>query len=206
MKQNYYGLFEIILPKVKNKRVLDVGCVDHDIKFKDSPLWVHSFLKKHAADVLGIDILEKEIKQLKKEGYNVKVGNAEKFDLKQKFDVILAGELIEHLTNQGLFLQRCKKHLKKNGLLILSTPHAFNLREGIQNIIKFQDIPKVNPEHTCYYTPKTITELLSRENFKVEKIKYFDFYGSFLGKLKYHFFDLLGDKFKRRMVIFAKIK
>jgi SAM-dependent methyltransferase len=203
--QKYYGLFDIILPYIRDKKVLDVGCVDHELKKKDSSLWVHGFLKKYC-DVVGIDILKDEIDSLRKEGYNVYCKNAEDFHFDSKFDVILAGELIEHLSNQGLFLRNCKKYLNKDGLLILSTPHSFNIREMFLNLFFLRDNPLVNPEHTCYYTPRTINQLLNREGFRVVKFNYFDFYGSFLGKIRYSLFDLLGKKFKRRMVVIAKLK
>ena len=108
----FYGLFDIILPYIKDKDVLDLGCVNHDSKLKDDPLWVHGFLNKNC-DVLGVDILWEGIKDLFKDGYNVVCGDAENINLEKKFDVIVAGELIEHLSNQGLFLNNCRRHLKE---------------------------------------------------------------------------------------------
>jgi 2-polyprenyl-3-methyl-5-hydroxy-6-metoxy-1,4-benzoquinol methylase len=205
MKNKFYGLFDIILPYIKDKEVLDIGCVNHDSKLKDDPLWVHGFLKRHS-NVLGVDILQEEVEKLKKDGYNVICGDAETMDLGKRYDVIVAGELIEHLSNQGLFLNNCKKHLTTNGLLILTTPHTFNLRYSIMNLFLLRDNPKVCQEHTCQYSPQTIRELLERNGFDIVKIGYFDLYGRFLGKLKYKMYDLLGNKFKRSLVIIAKQK
>ena len=71
------------------------------------------------------------------------------------------------------------------------------------NLLKLRDNPKMNQEHTATYSPQTIIELLERNGFKIEKIDYFDLYGRFLGKLKYKLFNILGNKFKRSMVIIA---
>ena len=198
----FYGLFDIILPYIKGKEVLDLGCVNHNSKYKNDPLWVHGFLNKHSK-VLGVDILKEEVEKLKKEGYNIIYDDVETMNLNKKFDVIVAGELIEHLSNQGLFLENCKRHLKEKGILILTTPHTFNLRYSLMNLFLLRDNPKVCQEHTCQYSPQTIRELLERNGFNVLKIDYFDLYGRFLGKLKYKMFDLLGNKFKRSMVVFA---
>ena len=157
-----YELFEKIISYVKGREILDIGFVDHDLEKSKSPLWVHAFLRKYSKNVFGIDILKESIKELKQKGYNVAYGNAENFSIKKKFDLIFAGELIEHLSNPGLFLDRCKKHLKKGGVLILTTPNSFNLTENIKNVIYLRANPRVNPEHTCYYTPRTITELIRR--------------------------------------------
>jgi SAM-dependent methyltransferase len=201
-----YELFDIVFPYIKDKEVLYVGCVDHKLEKSGSPLWVHSFLRKYSKRVIGFDILKEEIDLLKKKGYNVFYANAEDFELNKKFDVILAGEIIEHLSNPGLFLKQCKKHLKKEGFLILSTPSTFNLYENLKNVLFLRINPPVNPEHTFYYSPSTIKELIERESFKVEKIDFFDFYGSYLGKIRFNLFGIFGKKFKRRMVILAKLK
>jgi len=178
-----YELFDIVFPYIKDKEVLYVGCVDHKLEKSGSPLWVHSFLRKYSKRVIGFD-----------------------FELNKKFDVILAGEIIEHLSNPGLFLKQCKKHLKKEGFLILSTPSTFNLYENLKNVLFLRINPPVNPEHTFYYSPSTIKELIERESFKVEKIDFFDFYGSYLGKIRFNLFGIFGKKFKRKMVILAKLK
>lgn len=199
----YYGFLDRLYPYIKGKKVLDIGCIDHDLRKKNSPLWVHGFLSKHSK-VKGIDILKKEINDLRKEGYDVYCKNAENFEFDEEFDVIVAGELIEHLGNPGLFLNQCKKHLKKGGLLILTTPNTFNPYENIKNVVLLRNNPPVNSEHTCYYTPNTIKELLKRYKFKDVKIDYFDFYGSSIGKIRYNILNLMGNKFKRRMIVFTK--
>ncbi len=87
-----------------------------------------NFIVKNSRTCLGIDIEEKEIIKMKKEGYNVICANVETMQLNLKFDVIIAGELIEHLHNPGLFLNTLYEHLRDEGKLILTTPNPFNFR------------------------------------------------------------------------------
>lgn len=173
-KYNKNKLFRNIYSLIKGKDVLDIGCIEHTINSKiDNPFWVHQFLKDNA-NVLGIDILKDEVKYLCDEGYNMKVANAETFELDKKFDVIFAGELIEHLSNPGLLLRQSKKHLKKDGLLILTTPNTFYLPRLLKCIKNIEDDPDVNPEHTTWFSPSTLCTLLTREGFDTISIKKFD--------------------------------
>ena len=206
MAKKYYELFDKIQSVVNGKDILDIGCVDHKASQSKGSLWVHAFLKKHAKHLLGIDISKKEVEILKQKGYNVDFGDAENFKFNKKFEIIFAGELIEHLSNQGKFLENCKNNLKKEGVLILTTPSSFNLQENIKNVLFMKTDPAVNNQHTCYYTPTTIKQLIERHGFIVDKIDFFDFYGSFFGKIKFKILSLFGDIFKRRMVIYSKLK
>lgn len=50
-------------------------------------------------------------------------GNAETFDLNAQFDLITSFQVIEHLYNPNAFIANCRKHLKPNGVLLITTPN-----------------------------------------------------------------------------------
>ena len=85
--------FQTIEPFIKNKCVLDIGCVDArpDGKKKYQSSGLHIFLKEHASELLGMDIDEDGIKQMKEDGYHVVAANAETMHLGRQFDCIVAG-------------------------------------------------------------------------------------------------------------------
>ena len=58
-------------------------------------------------DVTGIDIDSVGIEHLLNRHYNVICDNVETMSLGRTFDVIVAGEIIEHLENPGLFSATC---------------------------------------------------------------------------------------------------
>ncbi len=59
--------------------------------------------------------------------------NVDKIPLEDKsIDIILAGELIEHIPNTLFFLLECKRILKENGYIVLSTPNICSLKERIR--------------------------------------------------------------------------
>lgn len=211
MKDKYKKskLFREIYPLVKNKDVLDVGCIEHSINaIEDNPFWVHSFLRDNS-NVLGIDILEKEVKIFKSAGYNMKVANAEMFKLRKKFEVVFAGELIEHLSNPGLFLQQSKKHLKNDGLLILTTPNTFYTPRMLSYGCKMDDDPIVNGEHVNWYSPSTLATLLEREGFDVLSIKRFDaatLSRPLKARVKESFNKTFNKNIKGSLLVIAKVK
>ena len=205
LKAEYY---QKIAPLVKGKTVLDVGCIDHDIESAgDERLWNHYFIKSFAKTAIGIDIERNSLKKLKKMGYEVKVMNAEEISFKNKFDVIFAGELIEHLTNPGSFLKSSKKALKKNGIIILTTPNTFSVNRLVRVIQKFTNDPPANLDHTMYLTPQTIKTLGKKCGLEVIKIDYsfFPFIeDNLMFKLNKIVCKIAGEKFKEQLIIILK--
>lgn len=57
------------------------------------------------------------------------VGDAETLDLQQKFDVVIASEVIEHVPHPELLLQTMARHLGKDGIGIISIPNGYCLWE-----------------------------------------------------------------------------
>ena len=93
----------------KGDSVLEVGCNA-------------GYLMKHIDKKIiyfGIDISKSAIKD---NPYPCKVGNAENFRVGKKFDKIVCLETIEHLENPDKAIKNMFNHLKKGGLLIITTP------------------------------------------------------------------------------------
>jgi 2-polyprenyl-3-methyl-5-hydroxy-6-metoxy-1,4-benzoquinol methylase len=208
---------KVVFPYIKDKEVLDIGCyaelrgLIHNIKNDKS--WVHGFLSRNSKHTVGIDIVPDKIETIRKAGYDVYCMSAENFSFKKKFDVIFAGDVIEHLDNPGLMLKQCRKHLKEDGLLIITTYNVFSIDYKIAGLVRFlnNDL-EVHPNHTCFFSPATIKSLLFRNGFKAEKIilvnppvdPKWDLAHRIKANLKNSFCHLF-PSLKYEMVIFASI-
>jgi 2-polyprenyl-3-methyl-5-hydroxy-6-metoxy-1,4-benzoquinol methylase len=163
MMERHKAVLEQVEP---TDNVLDIGVVQHDSDYEKTENWLHKHLDRKCIDILGIDILPDEIEKLQERGYNVQVADAEQFDLPDTYDTIVAGELIEHLSNPGDFLDNCYNHLRPGGELILTTPNVW----GIVYLkrLAFPGEVNCNPEHTCWYDSRTLRQFLERHGYEVD--------------------------------------
>ena len=103
---------------LKNLSILDIGCGGGLISEPMARL---------GAEVTGIDASEKNIKiaTLHSKQSNLKIRylnkSPEKFYEFEKFDIILNLEIVEHVSDVKLYLNSCKKLLKKNGIMFTAT-------------------------------------------------------------------------------------
>ena len=157
---------------VKNKIVLDIGSVQHNSSFEASPHFLFKFLVQNAKSVVGIDKEEKEVRKLREKGYkNIIVGNAESAKFDQRFDVIVAGNVLEHLSNPGLFLANMKQNLIDNGKIVITTDNEGGFVSFFHTIC-LGYIPE-NPDHTMIFNYSHLRELVTREGLKIEKYYYY---------------------------------
>ncbi len=204
----YHDKKELIAALIdKDSVVLDVGFWGQGTSIKD-PSWPHRFLMAQTKKVYGIDI-DYDESSLPQDPSFYKKGNAEEFDFGMQFNVIFAGDLIEHLSNPGSFLVSCKKNLTPNGRLILTTPNCFNLFNLTEKISKYE--PTVNKDHTMYFNSRTLKKLLEKNGFSVTDISYvYTLNPTFRESIKkrilnacYFILSKLTDKYTETLVIVA---
>jgi 2-polyprenyl-3-methyl-5-hydroxy-6-metoxy-1,4-benzoquinol methylase len=105
----------------KGKRVLEIGC---SIGGVSHLLWERGF-EVYSGDVSKYVIAKaKKLSLLLKRGIKFYNFNIEKeMTFREKFDIIIAFEVIEHLRNPLNAIVVMKKRLNKKGILICSTPN-----------------------------------------------------------------------------------
>jgi len=93
---------------------------------------------------------------------------------KESADIVIAGEIIEHLDDNLSFLKECNRVLKTGGRIILSTPNTCSLKNRIKMIFgklpeycagpkRFRDL---NHHLTDFNLPE-LTKLLSDAGFRI---------------------------------------
>lgn len=82
------------------------------------------------------------------------------------YDVVVAGEFIEHLTNEDvtLSLQEFSRVLKKGGMLMLTTPNPSYIR------LKLTGKSVLGGSHLSQHLPKSLKEQLENHNYQKIKI------------------------------------
>lgn len=154
----------------KGHSVLDIGCVQHNPQQYRSRFWLHKALKETASYLEGLDIYEEGVNYLQGLGFNIYVGDAQNLDMKRQFEVIIAGDLIEHLSNPGQFLAGCARALCEGGKLLLSTPNPWYWR-NIAKAVLFSSV-SINPEHTMWMCPRTLEHHAARYGLRIEEIQF----------------------------------
>ncbi len=160
---------KFVTERCHGKNVLDVGCVQHDPSFATNKHWLHKAIHAVASDLIGLDIDSKGVRVLQEQGYNLVHGDAQDFFLDRTFDVIVAGDLIEHLSNYGKFLECCVQHMTNESQLIICTPNPWHWHKIARAF--WHDVP-VNGEHTCWMCPTTLAQLSRRFGLKVTEVRY----------------------------------
>lgn len=177
-------IYSRIMPDVKNDlarinfiienipdnrlKILDIGCWDgsHSIKFA-----------KKTNTVYGIESSITSAKRAKKKGIIVEYGDFNKSDFFEntKFDIVVAGEVIEHIFDTDLFLHKIHNVLKPRGKLILTTPNIASLPRRI--LLLMGKSPCIDNRtvgvdavgHIRYFTFDGIYEILEYHKFKILK-------------------------------------
>jgi 2-polyprenyl-3-methyl-5-hydroxy-6-metoxy-1,4-benzoquinol methylase len=155
----------------KNKCILDLGCIDHDPLNSNGNYWLHGHLKSVSKVLVGLDYYKKGVDYFLGSEFDIRYGDAQSYDLNQKFDVVSAGDLIEHLPNPGQFLSCARDHLKDDGMLIISTPNPWCWKY-IAYFALHRHSNRINPEHICWFCTTTLRLLLSRYKFDIIEIEY----------------------------------
>jgi len=157
--------YDAVAPLLRAQSVLDVGCASR--YGRDD--WLHGLLARDTADLVGLDLNEKIVGELQTAGYDVRLADAQDFDLGRQFDVVFAGEIIEHLDNVHGFLSSVRRHLAPGGRFVLTTPNAFYIGNFIYRL---GGHARVHPQHTAWYCESTLRRVLTVNGFGTVDIDY----------------------------------
>ena len=155
---------------LKNIKVLDIGC--------GGGLLCEP-LSKLGAKVVGIDASEKNIKIAKTHAKKSKLkinyycASPENFISKEKFDVILNMEIVEHVENVNLFLKESSKFLKKNGIMFIATLNK-TLKSYIFAILGAEYILRWLPIGThdwnMFISPDKLVKICEKNSLSLDEI------------------------------------
>lgn len=173
---------EFIKAVVDGRKVLHLGCTNwpYTIEAIENNMLLHFELEKTASQLYGFDFDQEGIDVLARAGteniYRADLERLDEVNLTETFDVIIAGEMIEHLNNPGLFLNGIKRFMHADTELVITTINAYSaLRFVIYGLRGKGGVNEpVHPDHIAYYSYKTLKLIVERAGFTVDRFCFYD--------------------------------
>lgn len=153
------------LKNVKGKKVLDVGCEAGFITMK---------MAERGALVTGVDLIQEPLEKFKqilttrpklRKRIKLKLANANKLPFTDhQFDVVIAAEVIEHMSKLTGFVKGAHLALKPTGRLIITFPNE-GLREKFYPILTVMGInANIEPQVTIKsYQPEEVVKIFGKK-------------------------------------------
>jgi hypothetical protein len=165
---------ELITREARNKRVVHVGFADAGCpgNQETSGLWLHDRLAAVAKSLVGIDLDAPAVRRAQQRGYAALLADCEDADAVRALDaqpaeLLVAGEILEHLESPGRFLDVLHLLLDRSGRLLLTTPNSFSLRSSIAALRGYE---VAHPDHVASYSFKVLVELLRRHEWVCDEV------------------------------------
>jgi SAM-dependent methyltransferase len=142
-------------------------------QLRSNPLWLHGRLSEHAASLVGIDLDSDAVARARAAGFeafaaDVGDGAALRGLLDEGLEpaeVVIAGEVIEHLERPGEFLEAVHALVAPGGRLVVTTPNAASLLNPLAAAGRYE---LINPDHVAFYSWYTLKNLLERHAWAVQ--------------------------------------
>jgi 2-polyprenyl-6-hydroxyphenyl methylase/3-demethylubiquinone-9 3-methyltransferase len=148
-------------------RILDIGC--------GAGLLCEPF-SRLGAQVIGVDPSISNIAAAKLHAdkahlsIDYRCTTVEEMDVRERFDIVLAMEVVEHVTDVGAFLDRCAAMLKPGGLMVISTLNR-NLKSfalaivGAEYVLRW--LPRGTHQWDKFVTPDELARYLERNKLGI---------------------------------------
>jgi 2-polyprenyl-3-methyl-5-hydroxy-6-metoxy-1,4-benzoquinol methylase len=166
---------DFLLTNAADKSVLHIGCssAPYTEQRLQAGTHLHERLLGITRELYGIDLSSEglDIMARRLKCGNLFVGDAERLEevsiRKNDFDIILAGDILEHLNNPGLFLAGVRRFMGPRSRLIVSTNNAFSLPNFVRLVLGgFRE----GTGHVLVNSPATLTNLLDRHGMSATEI------------------------------------
>ena len=156
------------LSKGQPLEILDVGC---------SAGYLGEYLRTQGHHVTGIDITPEAVIEASKflnEAHCMRVEQF--FDLYpyRHFDIVIFGDVLEHVTNAEEVLRLTSRSLKPSGRVIASIPNVGHLAVRamlLEGRWEYSDLGLLDRDHVRFFTKDTIYQLFNNAHYDVKAIE-----------------------------------
>jgi len=166
-----------ILDTVRGADVLHVGCTDWPLTADriNSGRLLHYQLCASCKRCVGVDLDGNGIRVLREmmPAHEFHELNAERLSsapalADTRWDFIVAGDVVEHMDNPGLFFQSARRLLKPEGRLIVTVPSAYSAKRFFW--IAFTGVEQVHFDHTAYFSESAFVRIAERNGYSIADI------------------------------------
>ena len=166
----HYKINKKLDEPLKKIKILDIGC--------GGGLLCEP-MRRMGADVTGIDASLNNIKAAKlharEMGLDIEYihSSPENLNIKNKFDVILNMEVVEHVSNLNLFIQNCSSLIEKKGIMFVATlnktlkSYLFAI-VGAEYVLKW--LPIGTHEWEKFVKPDELIDILKKNNLNLDRL------------------------------------
>ena len=152
------------------KRVLDVGCASG---------YLAEALNARGCVVTGIDVNPTALEIARKHCAETFAADLDVTPLsrvlgERRFDVIVFGDVLEHVRNPLEILESARAHLGGSGYIVVSIPnvgHGAVRLALLSGRFEYQELGLLDETHLRFFTRKTIDELLLYAGFSIDETR-----------------------------------
>lgn len=177
--KRYLSRWEFILSRCRARRVLDLGFVGETdgstadkLRAFQAGSVLHPHLSQVASRIVGVDLNGEAVRAIQERTgtTGLFIGDVERLEnvaLHGPFDVIVFGDLLEHVSSPGLALDSIRRLMSYETELIISTPNMFSL---MANVLFSLNKWREGNEHVASYSKFTLPTLLERHGLKLTEL------------------------------------
>lgn len=166
---------EFLAELVSGRRVVHIGFADAGCRQMQAGAgtWLHAHLAARAASLIGLDVDEDGVDAARQAGYTAYVADCRILSEVTALgldpaDLVVAGEVIEHLDAPGAFLDALTSLVRPGGLLVLTTPNASGLGNALAALAGYE----INhPDHVTLFSCRTLMTMLERHGWTTIEVR-----------------------------------
>ena len=156
-----------------DRSVIHVGFVDQGYRAMQDRTgsWLHGHLAEASRSLVGLDLDREGVAAARASGFDAHVVDCRDPDAVdaagvEPAELVIAGEVIEHLDAPGPFLDGLHHLVADGGRVVITTPNA----AGLINTVAALANREINhPDHVLSFTWRTLTLLLADHDLEVER-------------------------------------
>lgn len=148
-------------------RALDAGC---------SSGYLAERLVQRGFEVVGLELDADAGQAAERWCTQVIVGDVERMEIPleaESFDLVLCGDIVEHLRDPGAALAKLRPLLKPGGRLVLSTPNVANWAIRLSLLFgrfRYTERGILDRTHAHFFTRSTLRETIERSGYRIETL------------------------------------